>query len=138
MTMAFRPANVCNAIGKIRTFDWSPSYGVTEFGDVINLRTSKRLKPARRARGGYLCVSLSEQWGAKTWFVHQIVALAFHGPRPARHDAAHRDGNKLNNHYTNVRWATRSENEQDKIEHGTSNRGDRNGMSAASRRRRAV
>ena len=47
--------------------------------------------------------------------------------RRSKRYAAHDDGNKLNNHYTNVFWKTQVENERDKIWHGTTNRGERNG-----------
>jgi len=123
----------------IRVFDLSPSYGVTANGEVISLRTGKPLRPALRGSAGYLGVSLWEGGKGRTWFVHQIVAHVFHGPRPSRkHDCAHRDGNKLNNHWRNLRWCTRAENERDKIAHGRSNQGDRNGMSAMSIARRAA
>jgi hypothetical protein len=35
------------------------------------------------------------------------------------HQAAHGDGAGLNNRLANLRWATRRENEADKIKHGT-------------------
>ena len=53
-------------------------------------------------------------------FVHRLVALAFLGPRPSeRHEVAHGDGCRTNNHWTNLRWATHSENMLDRREHGT-------------------
>lgn len=107
---------------------------MTPHGDVVSIHTGKILRPAPRSPGGYLAVSLWEHGEGKTWFVHQIVALTFHGPRPSpTHHAAHHDGNKLNNHHSNVLWKTKVENEADKIGHGRSNRGERNGMSRASR-----
>jgi hypothetical protein len=110
------------------------NYGVTEAGDVVNLLTGLPLRPALRGKSGYLAVSLWNYGSAKTWFVHQMVAITFHGPRPSSsHQASHADGNKLNNHRDNIRWITRAENERDKIAHGKSNRGDRNGMSRAAR-----
>ena len=136
--MEFRSADVRNAIGQVFPFDLSPSYGVTEYGDVVRLDTWRLKRPSHRyQRGGYFAVSLWEQGKERRWYVHQIVAHVFHGPRPSpKHDCAHTDGNKRNNHYTNLRWCTRADNEHDKIEHGRSNRGDRNGMSAVSRARR--
>ncbi len=110
-------------------FALSPSYGVTANGDVVRIaagggaQVGRVLRPALRGKSGYLCVNLWENGKGKTWFVHEIVALTFHGPRPARHEVAHNDGNKLHNHYTNLRWATRSDNQMDRVAHGTSNRG---------------
>lgn len=118
-------------------FALSPSYSVTAHGDIVRNDTGAILKPAPRNDSGYLAVSLWESGKSKSWFVHQIVALTFHGPRPSpRHHAAHDDGNKLHNHYTNIGWKTKIENERDKIAHGTHNRGNRNGMSRVAREAR--
>lgn len=52
--------------------------------------------------------------------VHRIVCMAFHGmPKDAKLAAAHLDGNAHNNKPENLAWATASENEQMKKEHGT-------------------
>ena len=52
--------------------------------------------------------------------VHRFVAMAFHGmPTDDKIEAAHLDGTKTNNAATNLMWATRSENEQQKRAHGT-------------------
>lgn len=105
-----------------------PAYGITPDGRVRRLDTGRWLAPVEAKRGGYLQVALWEKGVGKTYYVHQLVAITFHGPRPsADHDAAHDDGHKLNNHYCNVFWKTQSENERDKIRHGTSNCGERNG-----------
>ncbi len=105
-----------------------PAYGITPDGRVRRLDTGRWLVPVEAQRGGYLQVALWENGIGKTCYVHQLVAITFHGPRPSSdHDAAHDDGNKLNNHYVNVFWKTQSENERDKIRHGTTNRGERNG-----------
>lgn len=131
--MGFRVADRSEAARGAVPFPLSPSYGVTPHGDVVRLDTGAILRPAPRNDSGYLAVSLWESGKGKSWFVHQIVAITFHGPRPSpKHHAAHDDGNQLHNHRDNVLWKTKIENERDKIAHGTSNRGDRNGMSAAS------
>jgi len=58
-------------------------------------------------------------------YAHRAVALAFHGfPLFPNADAAHKDGNKKDNHYTNIYWATRWENMQDNIRHGVTNAGE--------------
>ncbi len=68
--------------------------------------------------------------GTKDIFVHRVVASSFIGPRPStKHEVAHGDGDRFNNHYRNLRWATASENQNDRNEHQTSNRGERHGRS---------
>jgi hypothetical protein len=105
------------------------NYAVSESGRVGRIGNYGWLQPCRLKRGGYLAVNLWSKNRGRTWPLHQLVCIAFHGPRPSpKHDAAHIDGNKANNHWSNLRWATRAENEADKIRHGRSNRGERNGM----------
>lgn len=60
---------------------------------------------------GYARVTLSDHGKSKTIRVHQLVAMTWIGPRPSlAHEVNHRDGVKLNNHFTNLEWVTRSEN----------------------------
>lgn len=42
--------------------------------------------------------------------VHRLVANAFLPPDPVRPEVNHRDGNRQNNHLSNLEWVTRSEN----------------------------
>ena len=113
---------------QFRPVPFSPSYRVAENGTVRRITSAKPLRPCMLKRGGYLAVSLWENGKGKTWQVHQIVALTFLEKRPSpNHYVAHNDGNKHNNHWHNLRWATRAENEHDKIAHGKSNHGERNG-----------
>jgi len=97
-----------------------PSYEASERGD-IRRAVAFRHYPARmvlrqrRNRFGYLTVRLSERGIARDVFIHRLVALAFTGPQPApQHEVAHRDGDKANNHWRNLRWATKSENCKEK------------------------
>lgn len=54
------------------------------------------------------------------YFIHRLVCETFHGASPApKHQVAHWDGVKKNNHPTNLRWATHHENMMDKYRHGT-------------------
>ena len=69
-------------------------------------------------------------WNGKGARVPRVVCEQTHGPSPSpRHEAAHSCGNGhlaccTPNH---LRWATPSENAQDKVTHGTSPRGERQG-----------
>lgn len=68
--------------------------------------------------GGYLTVVLFVNGTRKTQLVHQLVLKTFVGPRPKGYDSCHGDGDKSNNHLSNLRWDTRSENMKDLYRHG--------------------
>ncbi len=62
-------------------------------------------------------------------FAHRLVLLVFIGSAPTpKHECAHNDGDRNNNHYTNLRWATHKENQADMKRHGTAPIGTRHGM----------
>lgn len=77
---------------------------------------------------GYKLVVLhgGETGKKRTAHIHALVLEVFVGPRPDGLECRHIDGNKLNNHISNLAWGTRIENEQDKFSHGTSSRGEGN------------
>ena len=94
--------------GRIRSIDRLLDDGRYRCGTV--------LKPWL-AGAGYDYVSLGK--GFKTG-VHRMVALAFHGPAPIeKPEAAHLNGDRRDNRAHNIVWASRSENEQHKLAHGT-------------------
>ena len=72
---------------------------------------------------GYPTVSLSAEGLVRTFYIHHLVAEAFIGPRPPGKEVAHSDGDKKNPAMSNLRYATRVENEGDKLIHGTRVRG---------------
>jgi len=78
-----------------------------------------RIIRSRASRTGYRLITLSRDGVAKTFTVHQLIALAFLGPRPERMAVCHNDGNRQNNAATNLRYDTYSANELDKVAHGT-------------------
>jgi hypothetical protein len=50
------------------------------------------------------------KFNRKNVFVHILICLAFHGPKPTpKHTVDHRDKNKSNNCAENLRWATKFE-----------------------------
>jgi hypothetical protein len=114
-----------------RTLDWLPGYEISEDGAL------RSTIPRYKTYGGHLkgqksygylryCATLPS--GAKRYVMaHRAVCEAWHGPPPSpTHHSAHSDGDKLNNHFTNLRWATPAENNADLVLHGTSARGERN------------
>jgi hypothetical protein len=83
-------------------------------------KNPKVLKARSRNDNGYLAVSLYGIDGkASTKFVHCLMAESFIGPRPEGFQCLHIDGNQNNLTVGNLRWGTPSENQQDRVKHGT-------------------
>lgn len=76
----------------------------------------------------YYYVSVSDGKEIKNRKSHRLIMLAFHGEPQDGEQVRHLDGDGLNNSLSNLTYGTRQENERDKVLHGTSNRGERNGM----------
>lgn len=56
--------------------------------------------------------------GGKPRYVHTLVAASFLGHRPPRMDVCHVNGNRHDDRACNLRYGTRSENNQDIVHHG--------------------
>lgn len=61
---------------------------------------------------GYARVCLCKNNIHHDVIVHRIVCAAFHGKGQPNHQVNHIDGNKRNNHYTNLEWLSALENIQ--------------------------
>jgi len=84
-------------------------YTVFEDGVVLSKFTGKKMRPADNGRG-YLILTLSIGKGRKVKAVHRIVAEAFI-PNPNNlSDVDHIDGDRRNNHKSNLRWLTHGDN----------------------------
>jgi len=99
---------------------------------VNNSSHSKRLVQERIIKtanmNGYRSVCLHrnrKQEGAR---VHSLVLVAFRGNRPKGFDASHINGNRSDNRIENLIWESKKDNIARKVEHGTSNRGDKCGQ----------
>lgn len=57
--------------------------------------------------------------GVKMTMVHVLVAAAFLGPRPDGMQVRHADGDRFNNHLSNLCYGTSKDNTDDAIRHGT-------------------
>jgi HNH endonuclease/NUMOD4 motif len=91
-------------------------YKISSIGRVRRIKahprgmfiTGRILK--RSLSGGYARCGLSKN-GKNTQFkVHQLVAMAFIGPRPKGKEINHKDGDTLNNVPDNLEWVTHRKN----------------------------
>lgn len=84
----------------------SPIHAINQVGQVISIKTRKLIKPSPNSKG-YLQVCLQ---GKKTHSIHRLVAITFI-PNPENlPQINHIDGDKLNNHVSNLEWVTNSQN----------------------------
>lgn len=90
-------------------------YSVSNFGRVKRSKLSpnrskpiKILSPSHPER--YLTVHLRQGDKHWYWLVHRLVAIHFIDNPNEDSYVNHKDGNKLNNHFSNLEWCTAGEN----------------------------
>jgi len=111
---------------------WKPIAGYSDYevSDCGRVRSNGRYVLGRDGRSvwhgakmltpwllknGYLAATLPNR---KKRTVHSLVADAFIGERPKGCDVMHLDGNRCNNHVSNLRYGSRSENLRQTYEYG--------------------
>lgn len=94
-------------------------YFITEDGKVWSSITNRFLKPFK-TKTGYFALKLGAN--SKAFSIHRLVAEIYCEGFDLSLDVNHKDGNKLNNHYTNLEWCTRSHNIQHAYDTGLSKR----------------
>ena len=94
-----------------------PDYYVTEDGKVFSYRWENKpreIKGGLMGKGGYKSVTLMiDNVKRKHFRTHRLVAENFVSGYFEGAVVNHKDGNKLNNHYSNLEWVT----QQDNIKH---------------------
>jgi hypothetical protein len=117
-----------------------PGYSADETGNIYSMMpyggdggnsakppTIPRLLKPSKGSDGYLFVGLHKDGKRFQRLVHSLILETFVGERPDGMECCHNDGNKANNRLENLRWDTKKNNEADKIKHGTTGRGEKNG-----------
>ena len=106
---------------------WRPVYGytglyeVSNLGRVKGLKRGKVLKPSSNLSShqrkhcpnnakDYYKVKLSKNNIKRDRYIHYLVCRAFHGPRPAKHEAGHKDPDTTNNRADNLFWQNKKAN----------------------------
>jgi hypothetical protein len=92
-----------------KSIDGYCNYEVSWWGRVRNATTGRILKNSITPNV-YLVVGLTKNKIKKTHNVHQLVAREWVSNPEEKRCVDHIDGNRANNHYENLRYATYSEN----------------------------
>lgn len=121
-----------------REIDGFPGYYVSSDGAIWSdfSGTRRRLSPSLaggatgHGRGHWSVMLWANRKGFRR-YVHRIVLAAFAGPCPEGMEGCHNDGDRDNNHISNLRWDTRKANVNDAERHGQRDHpvlpGERNG-----------
>jgi hypothetical protein len=96
--------------GKVRSKDMK----VGTIGGLAFATRKGRLLVQIAKNNRYLCVTLAQKNRREQWLIHDLVLLAFVGPKPKELQVLHADDDKSNNHISNLRYGTRIENEADR------------------------
>ena len=67
-------------------------------------------------------------------FAHVLMAHEFIGPKPEGYECNHKDGNKLNNHVSNIEYLTRKDHRKHSVVNDLVPYGERHGMVKLSER----
>lgn len=116
---------------------WEGYYQVSDEGrvrrpkDSLSRYQKELIRKAKPCLGnsGYLMVMLKAAGRCESRYIHLLVCEAFNGRRPDGAVCCHNDSDLSNNRADNLRWDSREGNEADKVKRGTTNRGERHGLS---------
>lgn len=86
-----------------------PKYSVSTHGRVMKTDSGRVLTATDDSRG-YPAVTILDNSGQHTKNVHRLVAETFIPNPDGKSTVNHIDGNKRNNHISNLEWNTLSEN----------------------------
>ena len=111
-------------------FEFNGNVSVGEYGTIFAHQAirGKNLMPGcfkygRPTEQGYPQVVLTDINGNKKFiYVHRLVATVWlKKPKPWQNHIMHLDDDPTNNHASNLRWSTRKDNMQDKVNKGRCN-----------------
>ena len=104
--------------------------------EVNNSKTTKRVVKERIrkpyvTKKGYVQIMLSKHKINYKFYIHRLVAINFIDNPDNKLEVNHIDGNKQNNHVSNLEWCTRSENNKHSFSIGLkkATKGSLSGMS---------
>lgn len=117
-------------LGRVRSVDRVVFYNHRGRGKLIPVRYRGRILKPNPINSGYLVLGLGS---GGTQLVHVLVMLAFVGEVPEGQEVRHKNRCKTDCRLVNLHYGTRADNENDKVAHGVSNLGERNGQAKLTR-----
>lgn len=118
--------------------EFNGRYEVSNFGRVRgwyyggHKRKHPIIKTPQTNKNGYVYVVLWNGTRGKAFTIHRLVLSVFSNSNPASMDCCHKNHNRNDNRLSNLKWATRKENEYDKKLAGRTPVGENNGASKLS------
>ena len=117
-------------------------YEVNEDGTIIrNARSKRALKCRKHSHNShteYWCLNVNLKGKIRKVYTHKVVAECWLGQKPEGYEIDHIDRNSLNNHYSNLRYVTKSEQMKNRAHSGISKIGSANLDTARRLRMRPV
>jgi len=99
-----------------KTIAGYPDYRISSYGRVLSLKgINPRILKPRTGAHGYLHVDLHKDSKGKSTKIARLVAKAFIPNPENKPQINHINGDKTNNHISNLEWSTDSENKQHAI-----------------------
>jgi|SRR5215472_17643 len=99
-----------------------PGHNGYEASNLGRIRSPRQLLKPKWQRARYPQVVLTNQ---QQFYIHDLILLAFVGPKPPRKICRHRDDNPWNNCLDNLHYGTRRQNHKDAVRNGKHARGER-------------
>ena len=92
-----------------------PAYEISEHGEIRNINTKRIIKPRLHVRGKYMIIGINKDKKKYTIPIHRLVALTYIDNPNNFEDVDHINRDRLNNHYTNLRWVSHEVNMNNRL-----------------------